>query len=635
MPKSPAEILKENWGYDRFRPAQESIIESILNGKDTLALLPTGGGKSICFQVPALSKEGICLVISPLIALMKDQVENLRNKGIKAAAIYSGMNLDEIELVIDNCLYGGYKFLYLSPERLLSEKMMARIARMNVSLIAIDEAHCISQWGYDFRPPYLEISKIRELHPKAPILALTATATPEVRTDIMTRLAFKSENLFKISFSRKNLSYRVYKPEDKIEKAVSLLKQMKGSAIIYVRNRKKTKEIADLLHVEGITATFYHAGLAGALRTQRQDEWKSNKVRVMVSTNAFGMGIDKPDVQTVIHLDLPDDLESYYQEAGRAGRNEQPAFAILLFNDTDINSLLSKSELQFPDLQEIRRVYKALSNFLQVPIGGGMERSYDFDIANFIERYQLHPIKATSALRVLENEGFISLSENVFIPSKIHFTTSPTEVYRFQVSNQNYDRLIKLILRSCEGVFEDYVRINESDLADRSGIPFKELVRMLEYLERISLMRYIPRKDSPQLSFCIPREDPDYLGIDLNGYGKRKERFIKRAEAMAHYATCITRCRSNMLVSYFGETPNYHCGICDYCRRSSVDTSELNQELVSKILGLLENGAVDIQAVQERLGLSDMSLLSATLRKMMDQGMIIVESHGMIHKKQR
>ncbi len=340
MSKKPLDILKDVWGHQQFRPAQESIIDSVLSGKDTLALLPTGGGKSICFQVPALCLEGICLVVSPLIALMKDQVENLRQKGIKAAAIYSGMSLDEIDLVIDNCLYGDYKFLYLSPERLLSEKMMTRIARMKVSLIAIDEAHCISQWGYDFRPPYLEIFKIRESHPKAPILALTATATPEVQSDIMKRLEFKTENLFKVSFTRKNLSYRVYKPDDKIVEAVSMIKQLKGSAIVYVRNRKKTKEISDILQSEGITSTFYHAGLPAVLRTQRQDDWKSNKVRVMVSTNAFGMGIDKPDVQSVFHLDLPDDLESYYQEAGRAGRNEKPAFAILLYQEKPVVSCI-------------------------------------------------------------------------------------------------------------------------------------------------------------------------------------------------------------------------------------------------------------------------------------------------------
>jgi ATP-dependent DNA helicase RecQ len=634
MSKKPLDILKDVWGHQQFRPAQESIIDSVLSGKDTLALLPTGGGKSICFQVPALCLEGICLVVSPLIALMKDQVENLRQKGIKAAAIYSGMSLDEIDLVIDNCLYGDYKFLYLSPERLLSEKMMTRIARMKVSLIAIDEAHCISQWGYDFRPPYLEIFKIRESHPKAPILALTATATPEVQSDIMKRLEFKTENLFKVSFTRKNLSYRVYKPDDKIVEAVSMIKQLKGSAIVYVRNRKKTKEISDILQSEGITSTFYHAGLPAVLRTQRQDDWKSNKVRVMVSTNAFGMGIDKPDVQSVFHLDLPDDLESYYQEAGRAGRNEKPAFAILLYQDRDVNALLSKSELQFPDLQEIRSIYKGLCNYLQIPIGGGMGNSYDFDIASFIDRYQLHPLKTSSAIRVLENEGFISLSENIFIPSKIHFTVSPTELYRFQVSNHAYDRLIKLILRSCEGVFEDYVRINESELADRTGIPYKELTRMLEYLEKISMMRYVPRKDAPQLTFCIPREDSDYLGIDLKSYRLRKERFIKRAESMAHYTTTLTRCRSNMLVSYFGETPIYHCGICDYCKRSSAskDRIETHQSTISKILVSLESGPATIISISNNLQDLTPEQIQDLIRNMMESGLVQIDSTGMVHK---
>jgi len=541
MSKKPLDILKDVWGHQQFRPAQESIIDSVLSGKDTLALLPTGGGKSICFQVPALCLEGICLVVSPLIALMKDQVENLRQKGIKAAAIYSGMSLDEIDLVIDNCLYGDYKFLYLSPERLLSEKMMTRIARMKVSLIAIDEAHCISQWGYDFRPPYLEIFKIRESHPKAPILALTATATPEVQSDIMKRLEFKTENLFKVSFTRKNLSYRVYKPDDKIVEAVSMIKQLKGSAIVYVRNRKKTKEISDILQSEGITSTFYHAGLPAVLRTQ---------------------------------------------------------------------------------------------HYLQIPIGGGMGNSYDFDIASFIDRYQLHPLKTSSAIRVLENEGFISLSENIFIPSKIHFTVSPTELYRFQVSNHAYDRLIKLILRSCEGVFEDYVRINESELADRTGIPYKELTRMLEYLEKISMMRYVPRKDAPQLTFCIPREDSDYLGIDLKSYRLRKERFIKRAESMAHYTTTLTRCRSNMLVSYFGETPIYHCGICDYCKRSSAskDRIETHQSTISKILVSLESGPATIISISNNLQDLTPEQIQDLIRNMMESGLVQIDSTGMVHK---
>ncbi|MFM7079411.1 MAG: helicase-related protein, partial [Bacteroidota bacterium] len=395
-----------------------------------------------------------------------------------------------------------------------------------------------------------------------------------------------------------------------------------------------TKEISDILMSAGITSTFYHAGLSAVLRTQRQDDWKSNKVRVMVSTNAFGMGIDKPDVQSVFHLDLPDDLESYYQEAGRAGRNEQPAFAILLYQDSDVSALLSKSELQFPELQEIRNVYKGLCNYLQVPIGGGTGLSYDFDLASFIDRYQFHPLKANSAIRVLENEGFIALSENIFIPSKIHFTVSPTELYRFQVSNHAYDRLIKLILRSCEGVFEDYVKINESELADRTGIPFKELVRMLEYMEKISLMKYVPRKDAPQLTFCIPREDPDYLNIDLKSYLLRKARFIKRAESMVHYTTTLTRCRSNMIVSYFGEIPIYHCGVCDYCKRSSTskDQIETHQSTISKILISLESGPANIKSISDTLQDLSSEQIQDIIRTMMESGFVRIDSTGMVHK---
>lgn len=630
--KNPKEILQAYWGYDFFRPLQEEIIQSIMSGTDTLALLPTGGGKSICFQVPALCMDGLCIVVSPLIALMKDQVENMRNHGIKAVAIYSGMQKDEIDIALDNCQYQAYKFLYLSPERLMSENFLNRITRMQVRLIAVDEAHCISQWGYDFRPSYLEISRLREALPKVPLLALTASATPEVQQDIIVQLKLRNGQVFQKSFERKNLSYLVYKPEDKIHHMVKLLHQMKGSAIVYVRNRKRTKELSDMLNSEGIAATFYHAGLTTALRSQRQDEWKSNKVRVMVSTNAFGMGIDKPDVQSVIHMDLPDDLESYYQEAGRAGRNEQPAFAILLYNDTDVAHLKSKTSTSFPEIGEIRKIYKSLSNYLQVPLGGGMNVSYDFEWAPFIEHFDLHPLKAVSALRVLENEGLISISEGVFIPSKVHFTTSTTELYRFQVSNPVYDKMIKTILRSSEGAFEDYVRISEPEIADRIGTTYAEVVRMLSFMDKTGLLKYLPKKDAPQLVFLIPREDPAYIDLDQQSYMERKRRFEKRVDAMVDYVTSKTRCRSNLLVSYFGERPKSNCGICDTCRNQQTASLQMD-ELRHSISRILQAGATTpLHLHGQLMGYSE-EAMTAALKKMLDQGLLEFDTSGRLSLK--
>ncbi|MFT6148003.1 MAG: ATP-dependent DNA helicase RecQ, partial [Saprospiraceae bacterium] len=445
---TPQEVLKKFWGFDNFRSMQLEIIKSVLDGKDTLALLPTGGGKSICFQIPALCQEGICIVVSPLIALMKDQVHNLNKRGIPAVAIYSGMHYREIDRVFDNCAYGKIKFLYLSPERLMTDLAQERIKKMNVNLIAIDEAHCISQWGYDFRPPYLEIAKIRILHPKVPFLALTATATPEVVTDIQERLEFKTENVFQKSFRRDNLAYVVLNDEGKLEKMLSILQKVKGSSVVYVRNRKKTKEAAQFLQLNNIYADFYHAGLTNDVRSKKQDAWINNQTRVMVSTNAFGMGIDKPDVRTVIHLTLPDSLEAYFQEAGRAGRDGNRAFSILLYSETDKVELERQFEQSYPAFSEIKQVYRALGSYFQLAIGSGLGESFDFDLIEFCRHYKFKVVETFNALKILMHEGWLFMTEAVYVPSSLMVKATKEDLYDYKLRNKGFENLITTILRT-------------------------------------------------------------------------------------------------------------------------------------------------------------------------------------------
>ncbi len=632
MSDSPASILKKYWGYDHFRPLQEDIITSVLSGVDTLALLPTGGGKSICFQVPALSREGICIVVSPLIALMKDQVENLMARGIKAVAIFSGMSRDEVDVALDNCIYGSIRFLYLSPERLLSEVVRVRIEKMNVNLFAIDEAHCISQWGYDFRPPYLQISEIRSLHPNVPVLALTATATPEVRDDIMKQLGFKKPVFFQKSFERKNLSYLVYHVEDKQRKMVEILSKVNGTGIVYVRNRKRTREYAKILQSNRISADFYNAGLTAQLRSSKQDDWKSGKIRVMVCTNAFGMGIDKPDVRTVIHMDLPDNLESYYQEAGRAGRDEKTAFGIVLYNSTDITELKGRQHSSFPPLKDVKKVYQAIANYLQVPVDSGMGISYDFEITKFIQNYNFNPITALSCMRFLESEGLISVSDAVFIPSRLTFRVNNIDLYNFQVANPRYDALIKTILRSAEGVFDDFVRISEPELATRLNSSFDEVVTMLNFMKKAGLIFYEPRKDSPQLTFTTPREDAAFLSINEKKYLDRKSRFIEKSEAVLRYVSSNHQCRSMILVSYFGEVTQSRCGVCDYCRelnKLELNEMELNN-FRQKVVDLLQNGPLSIQEVIEQAGMKKQEKALEIISWMVDQLIVKYNSSGQL-----
>jgi ATP-dependent DNA helicase RecQ len=559
------DILKQYWGYTSFRSLQEEIIHSVMQGNDTLALLPTGGGKSICFQVPAIAKEGICIVVSPLIALMKDQVENLTQKGIKAIAITSAMQKREIDIALDNCVHGPIKFLYLSPERLETEIVKVRLQKMNINLIAIDESHCISQWGYDFRPSYLKLEKLRELLPGIPVLALTATATPEVVKDIQQKLKFKKENVLQKSFERKNLSYVVLKEEDKLTRLVKILNNVKGPGIVYVRNRKKTQDIAGYLRSHKIVADFYHAGLDAATRDTKQSNWIQNKSRVMVCTNAFGMGIDKPDVRFVVHIDVPDSIEAYFQEAGRAGRDEEKAFAVLLYNKGDQLELQRNLETSFPTLEEIRQTYQALVNYYQMPTGSGAGVTVNFDIVHFCDTYKLQPIIVFNCLKFVEREGYISLTDAIFQPSRIKLEMNREDLYKFQLSNTAIDTFIKLLLRSYSGLFDTFVKISEWELAKKLNSKQDAIVKKLNYLHQHKVISYIAQTELPQLTFEQPRVDTKELTFAKENFSVLKKRAEERVHAVINYSDGSHKCRSQLLLAYFGETDTYPCNQCDVC----------------------------------------------------------------------
>ncbi|MCB9335872.1 MAG: RecQ family ATP-dependent DNA helicase [Flavobacteriales bacterium] len=576
------QILLKYWGYNQFRPLQEDIISSVLEGKDTLALLPTGGGKSICFQVPAMSKDGICIVISPLIALMKDQVENLVKRGIKAIAIYSGMTNREIDVALDNCVYGDFKFLYVSPERIETEIFRERLKKMNVNLFAIDESHCISQWGYDFRPSYLNIAHLRELKPDIPFLALTATATPEVVKDIQHQLKFKEENVLQKSFERKNIAYVVVQEEDKLNRLLKILNKIKGTSVVYVGTRKRTQEIAQFLHKNGVSADYYHAGLTNEQRNIKQSNWIENRTRVIVSTNAFGMGIDKPDVRSVVHLDLPASLEAYFQEAGRAGRDEQKAYAILLVEGADRLNLESQIISSFPELDTIKQVYQALANYFQIPIGAALNESYFFDIIDFSKQYNFSVSTVFHCLKFIEKEGYLFLSEAYYNPSRIKIEVNKAELYEFQVKNIKYDLFIKTILRSYTGLFENFVKINESELAKRMKSDREKIEKALDYLSHINIISYEKQSNLPQLTFLTPRLETKSLYISKQHYHDRKEVAIKKMEGVIYYAFSTHKCRSQILLEYFGQKESYRCGVCDVClERNKLDLSDMEFSLVS------------------------------------------------------
>ena len=584
------QILQQYWHYDDFRGIQREIIESISSGKDTLGLMPTGGGKSITFQVPALAKEGTCIVITPLIALMKDQVQHLRAKGVKAAAIYSGMKRAEILKTLDNCIFGGVKLLYVSPERLASELFLTKLRHMKVSFITVDEAHCISQWGYDFRPAYLNIASIRKIKPEAPVLALTATATLAVIDDIQEKLAFKAKNVFRMSFERKNLAYVVRKAEDKPAELIHIIRHVPGSAIVYVRSRSRCKDIAEALNQEGITATFYHAGLEHATRDERQKEWQRDEKRVMVATNAFGMGIDKPDVRTVIHFDCPDSIEAYFQEAGRAGRDGKKAYAVLLWNGNDIGKLNRRVDENFPAKDYINNVYQSLAFYYEIGVGSGSGHTFAFDIGKFCATYHFFPIPVDAALHLLENAGYLHYETDPDSAARVHVLLTRNELYKLDELSQEEEAVMTALLRCYGGLFTDYQYIDEALVAAQAKVSPNECYHLLKALSKRSIINFIPQRKTPYIPYLRDREDTVFL--PKNVYEERKEQYINRISAFITYATNDTICRSRQLLAYFGEERSEDCGHCDVCIDARHHAPTADDDAVKKILQLLSDKGV-------------------------------------------
>lgn len=605
-------ILKHYWGYDNFRGIQEDIISSIGSGRDTLGLMPTGGGKSITFQVPALANPGLCLVITPLIALMKDQVQNLRKHGIKAQAVYSGMTREEIVIALENCIFGDYKFLYISPERLGTEIFQNKLRSMKVSMITVDESHCISQWGYDFRPAYLKIADVRKLLPDVPVLALTATATPEVVKDIQVRLAFREENVFRMSFERKNLAYIVRRTEDKSGELLHILNQVQGSAIVYTRNRKRTKEISLFLNQHDISATFYHAGLDNKTKDLRQKGWQAGTYRVMVATNAFGMGIDKPDVRLVIHIDFPDSPEAYFQEAGRAGRDGQKAYAVLLYAQSDKTILKKRISDTFPEKDYIRQVYDHINYYYQMAMGDGRGCTFAFNIDEFCQRFKHFPVRVDSALKILTRAGYLEYTDEQDNASRLIFTLRRDELYRMEEHNQDTEKLLRIILRSYTGLFSDYAYINEETLAQRSGLSRQQVYDTLILLTKRHILHYIPGKKTPYIIYTRERQDTNRIVLNKEVYEDRKGSYEKRIQAMLEYAESNDQCRSRMLLHYFGENNEHNCGQCDVClekHTSGLKKGEY-EDIASDIKNLLNRHPHTPQEVIHALSVPEEKILN-------------------------
>ncbi len=593
------DVLKKYWGYDKFRPLQDEIIESVAQGKDTLGLMPTGGGKSLTFQVPTMAMEGICIVVSPLVALMKDQVDNLRAKKIKAELIHSALTHNEIQIILDKCLFGDVKFLYISPERIGSDLFRKKVAKMNVCLIAVDESHCISQWGYDFRPSYLKIVELRELLPQTPVLALTATATIDVVDDIQERLRFPEKNVFRKSFERENLIYLVRNTEDKNRYLLKILTKERGTSVVYVRSRKKCKEIAEYLKTQGIKAEFYHAGLKNTVKDYRQERWKKGMVQVMVATNAFGMGIDKSDVRTVVHMDLPDSLEAYFQEAGRAGRDGKRAYAIMLYSNPDKVKLQKRIPIAYPKIETIKEVYKAIGNYYQIAEGGGRNAVFDFDIGDFCKKFGFNILQAYNSLKLLQRAGYLVLTDNLENETKIHFSVKRDDLYKFQLKNDEFNKFIKLLLRTYTGLFTNYVPVNLDSLAKQTNTKREVFVEFLKVLSKHKIIDYIPRKKTPFIVFSQERMPLSHVSLPPTIYKDRKNNLQEKINAVIAYAESENICHSKFLLEYFGQGYAPECGKCDICKAKTDDTAQQKEfkAIYNAIYNLMQNDALSMEEI--------------------------------------
>jgi ATP-dependent DNA helicase RecQ len=632
---TPHEILKQYWGFDKFRPIQEEIIHSVLAGKDTLALLPTGGGKSVCFQIPAMVNRGLCLVISPLIALMKDQVENLKKKNIPSLSIHSGMSFFDVTQTLQNACHGEFKFLYVSPERLETPLFKEYQSALPLNLIAVDEAHCISQWGYDFRPPYLRIAQLKDQFPNIPFLALTASATPTVQDDICDKLLFREKNIFRQSFEKPNLSFSALKVDSKINKLIDILQKVNGTAIVYCRNRKLTKETAHLLSLSNISADHYHAGLDQKKRNVKQEAWIENKTRVIVCTNAFGMGIDKPDVRVVVHLDIPDNLENYYQEAGRAGRDGLRSFAVLLYAEKELADLVKLPEIKYPSLQTIKSIYQALANFLQIPVGSGEGQYYDFNMQEFVNNFKLEPLPVINALKALEQDGHLTFNEQVFIPAKIGFTCERKTLEEFEAAHPELENLIKYLLRTYQGILDNIVSINESLIARLTKLSPEEVTQQLQQLKAFHILEYHPQKEMPQIYFAQNRAPAEHLIFNHEDYLQRKKQYALRVETMINYVKLEKECRSQFIGKYFGDVGMKKCGMCDNClqQKNTLMTDAEFLKIEQQIISHITPGATEVKDLLFKLKGLKKEKVWKVLNYLQSERKIMLDDTGMIVKK--